>query len=160
MHPSRCSGFTLIELAITLILIGILSSAVVMISISATAQHRVTSQADEFRRNLSHIQLLAISRGKRLRLLVSTNGYTVYDCPDAACVNPSVVTADPATGQPFTVLLTDHTTFTSSSTLDFDSLGRPQYSGRITSARNYTLSGSGRSASINVLPITGFAMIN
>lgn len=153
----RSAGFTLVELIIAIILIGILS-AIVITNISAKAQHSVITQADELRRNLSHIQLLAISQGKRLQLSVNLGGYTVYECPDTACTNPSIVTTDPATGQPFVVTLTDGVAFTSDSTLDFDNLGRPQSGGSlITATRSFTLSGSGRNVSVTVLPITGFA---
>lgn len=157
--PIRSGGFTLVELVITIILIGILS-AVVMTNISAKAQHSVTTQADEFRRNLSHLQLLAISQGVRLRLTTASTGYTVVVCTTSACTATNAL-ADPATGQNFSVPLTDGVTFSSASTLDFDSLGRPQSGGSlITTASSYTLSGSGRCVSVTVLPITGFAQTN
>lgn len=149
-------GFTLTELVITIILIGIMS-AVVINNINAKARHGVTTQSDIFRRDLSRIQLMAISQGKRLRLSVGLGGYTVYECPDAACASPVTVATDTSTGQPFVVTLTD-AAFTASSTLEFDSLGRPQSGGSlVTVVRSYTLSGNGRSVSVTVLPITGFA---
>lgn len=159
MRPS--GGFTLIELVITIILLGILS-ATVATNINARVQHSVTAQADEFRRALSHIQLLAIGQGMRLRLSVNAGGnnYTVVSCTTSACSTTNPVT-DPATGQNFSVDLIDGVTLTPvSSTLDFDSLGRPQSGGSLIAsspARSYTLTASGRSVLVNVLPITGFA---
>lgn len=68
---------------------------------------------------------------------------------------------DPATGLNFSVALTDGVTLSpANDTLDFDSLGRPQSGGSLIAtipARSYTLIGSGRSVSVTVLPITGFA---
>ncbi len=154
----RSGGFTLIELIITMILIGILSAAV-MTNINAMAQHSVTTQADQLRRNLSHIQLLAISQGKRLRLTADTTSYTVTSCAISSCSGTNPVVTDPTTGLPFIVPLTDGVTL-SDSTLDFDSLGRPQLDGSLITdnpARTYTLSGSGNCVDVSVLPITGFA---
>lgn len=159
MMSIRSTGFTLVELVIAIVIIGILS-AVVITNISARAQHSVTVQADEFRRNLSHLQLLAISQSSRLRLSVNAAGtnYTVVSCTTSACTATSALT-DPVTGQNFSVDLTDGVTLApASNILDFDSLGRPQSGGNlITAARSYTLSGNSRSVSVTVLPITGFA---
>jgi MSHA pilin protein MshC len=159
----RSDGYSLIELVITIIVIGILS-AVVGGNISAKDQHNLTTLADELRRNLSHVQLMAISKSTRLRLTVDAAGktYTVFSCNNAACTVPSTL-IDPATGTSFFVDITKNdpgVTFTSgaNSNLDFDSLGRPQQaSSLITAAFTYTISGGGRSVSISVLPITGFA---
>lgn len=153
----RCRGFTLVELIITILLIGIFS-AVMVINISAKIGHSVTTQADQLRRDLSHIQLLAISRSSRLRLLVNSGGYTVVACATSACSTTNALT-DPATGENFSVTLTDGVTLSpSGSTLDFDSMGRPQSGGSLMATnRTYTLSGSGRSVWVTVLPVTGFA---
>jgi hypothetical protein len=132
----------------------------VVTDISARAQHSVTTQADQFRRNLSHLQLLAISRGARLRLTVAAGGggYSVATCATSACTTRSAL-VDPATGLNFSVTLTDGVTLSpAGNILDFDSMGRPQSGGSlITATRSYTLTGSGRSVSVTVLPVTGFA---
>ena len=158
MTSIRCRGFTLIELVITMVMMGILS-AVVVTDISARAQHSVTTQADQFRRNLSHLQLLAISRGARLRLTVAAGGagYSVATCATSACTTRSAL-VDPETGANFSVVLDGVTLSPAGNILDFDSLGRPQSGGSlITATRSYTLTGSGRSVSVTVLPVTGFA---
>lgn len=161
----RGRGFTLIELVITIVIIGILS-AVVMVNFGAKAQHSVTVQADEFRRNLSHMQLLAISQGLRLKLKVDATSYTVTSCPDSNC--DGVVT-DPATGASFSTTLTDDVKFVDSSgaalgaasSYYFDSLGRPvTATGDLrATAMTFGLNGVGRSTDVIVsaLPITGFA---
>lgn len=157
----QSKGFTLVELIITIIVMGILS-AVVLTNLNASAQHSVTIQADELRRNLSHVQFMAISQNKRLRLSVNDagNNYTVTACINAACAVPAAVT-DLATGENFSVNLKDNVTFAAAnrnSILDFDSLGRPQVGAVLIAAiRTFTLSGSGNSVSVSVRPITGFA---
>jgi MSHA pilin protein MshC len=159
----RSNGYSLIELVITIIVIGILS-AVVGGNISAKDQHNLTTLADELRRNLSHVQLMAISKSTRLRLTVDAAGktYTVFSCNNADCTVPTTL-IDPATGANFIVDITKDdpsAKFTSGagSNLDFDSLGRPQQvKNLITAAFTYTISSSGRSVSVSVLPITGFA---
>lgn len=149
-YPMR--GVTLVELVVVVVVIGILA-ATVTISFNASKQHGVTVQADEFRRNLSRIQLLAISQGKRLQLSVATGGYTVYECPDAACggtLSTVVMGPVPLVNAEFTV----------GSTLDFDTLGRPQSGGSLITtgpAPSYTLRGSGNCVDVTVLLITGFA---
>lgn len=158
-------GFTLIEFAMTMVMIGVLSAAV-MIKISARTGHSVTIQADQFRRDLSHIQMLALSRGSRLRLTINANGtaYTVATCTTSNCTNTSAL-VDPATGQSFGVTLTDGAAFGSANygdVLDFDSLGRPnEPDGTLITAnpaRTYTLSDGVRgNVTVTVLPITGFA---
>jgi MSHA pilin protein MshC len=157
--PFCNGGFTLVEFVITIIVIGILS-AVVLPYINATAQRSVLTQADEFRRNLSHIQLMAISQSQRMRMSVNSGGtnYTVVSCANSACSATSPVT-DPATGANFSVNMTNGVTLApAGSNLDFDSLGRPQTGGSLsTSAKTYTLGASGLSVPVSVLPITGFA---
>lgn len=152
-------GFTLQESVIVIVLIGIVSAATVMINIGGQTRHSATVQADQLRRNLSHLQLLAISQGQRLRLAVTANNYTVAACNTSACTSTSPLT-DPATGQNFSVNLTDGITFTAASqgTLDFDSLGRPQFAGAlIATPHPLVVTGGGGNVTVTVQPLTGFA---
>lgn len=165
-HPPRFGGFTLIELVVTMLLIGTLS-AVVMNRISSKDQQSVMVQADLLRRNLSHLQLLAISQGLRLRLLVASGAYTVTSCPDLNC---AAVVKDPATGASFTVNVASNDDGSASGvgfssgtgSYYFDSLGRPvaAWTGDAlnTASIPLTLKGSSRCVQVNVLPITGFAI--
>lgn len=162
MMRKSCGGFTLVELVITIIVMGILS-AVVLTNIGAKAQHSVTAQADEFRRALSHMQLLAISQGVRLKLSVVAAGYSVCTALTATCDAASAIN-DPATGAPFSVALTDGAAFTSGTgNYYFDSLGRPVSAATgaalVTGTTSFSLNGVGRATDVTVavLPITGFA---
>lgn len=157
----RYNGFTLIELIVVMIVIAILAAAV-MLRLSANTQHKATTQADMLRRNLSHLQLLAISRSVRLRLTVLSGGgsYNVSSCTTSACTATTALT-DPATGLDFSVnLAADGVTLSPAGTLDFDSLGRPVSGATLITtnpAYTYTLTGSGNCVDVSVRPITGFA---
>lgn len=153
-YPIR--GFTLVELIMVVILIGVLSVAA-MISFSANRQHSVVVQADELRRAISHAQLIAISQGIRLRLTTTATGYSVAKCTATDCSATSPL-ADPATGSPFGADFSGENITLSAGTIDFDSLGRPQSAGTLLSTETtFTFTGGGNSASVSILPITGFA---
>lgn len=157
-------GFTLIELVITIVILGILAT-VVMLNFGAKTQHGVITQANELRRNLSHIQLLAISQGNRLKLTVTQTGYSVYCAVvTPTCTSTATPITDPVTGAQFTVTLKD-ARFTAPATLYLDTLGRPVANATDTAPLTspitaFTLeepTGGGQTASVTVLPVTGFA---
>lgn len=161
---ARVAGFTLMEFVITIMLIGILSSAV-LLNLNLPAQHGVTVQADQLRRDISHIQSLAISQGARLKLTVAVSGYTVCAASASPC-NSGSARADPATGEPFSVVLTDGVAFTQGSgDYYFDSFGRPVSAATgntlVSGVSTFRLKDASRStpATVTVLPITGFAQI-
>lgn len=157
---SKVKGFTLIELVLTIVILGVLSASVI-ISMSARMQHSVITQADQFRRDLSRLQLLAISRNSRVRLTISADGktYSASACVTSSCTNGLI---DPATGLNFNVTLVDATLTPVNDALDFDTLGRPRSNGTLITdkpARIYVMSSSGRDVTVKVLPITGFAWL-
>ena len=164
---ARESGFTLAELVIVMVVLGILSVAAA-INVRGRTQQSVTVRADELRRTLSHLQWLALSGNQRLRLSLKSggSGYAAYVCTSAACTTTTALT-DPMTGSPVDVSLSsDGVTIAVSPNddLDFDGLGRPALSGSLLTAsspaRTYTLSGGGRSVTVTVQPLTGFAKAN
>ena len=165
MTSRRSGGFSFIELIVTLVMMGVVS-AVAVINIRAQDQHSATVQADQFRRNLSHLQLLAISQGARLKLTVASTGYSVCLAATATC-NAANSINDPATGSGFSVTLTDSVSFTvGTGDYYFHSLGRPVTAetgaALITGTTTFSLNGVGRATAVDVtvLPITGFAQTN
>ena len=163
---TRSGGFSLLELAAVLAVVSILA-AVVFLRLDALTERGATVRADELRRNLAHVQQLALGWGVSLRLtVVAANSYSVTcrtaspNCGAGAVGDTAV---DPATGDPFTVTLTDSVTLGPvGNTVDFDSLGRPREptTGILSAsnpARTYTLTGGSRTATVTLLPITGFA---
>jgi len=156
-------GFTLIELVILTVIIGTLSGVAVL-NFNTTNQHSVTVQADQLRRDLSHLQLLTISGRGRLRLTVTANSYSICAAATVTC-NAARAIVDKSTGESFSTTLTDGATFISGSgNYYFDSLGRPvtnaTSSTLLTTTSRFQLNGVSRNnpVTVSVLPITGFAM--
>jgi len=163
---TRSGGFSLLELVAVLIVVSILAAAVAL-RMDSTTERAATNQADQLRRNLAHVQVLAMGWGVTLRLTVAVNGYTVtcqtvLTPASPPCASVGLVPKDPATGDDFTVTLTDNVTLAAvgGNTVDFDSLGRPTSGGSLIAtnpARTYTLTGGTRTATVSLLPVTGFA---
>lgn len=162
MLKIRTRGVTLIELVIVLVIFAILS-ATVMMSLNSSNQHRVNLRADEFRRDVSRAQLLAISQGIRLRLSTTPTGYTGYtvgSCANADCTGTITQITDAVTGEAFSADLTGQNIALTPTSIDFDSLGRPQSAGSLrTTDADVIFSGAGHSVTVRILPITGFAFI-
>ena len=164
-------GFTLFEILVVLVLASLLA-AFVAVSTSSVAQSSVIDQADKLRRDVSHLQVLAMGWGVALRLTASSTGYSVT-CQSATAGTPCAALGDtpidPATGQAFSVTLTNGVLLSPAGTsLDFDSLGRP-ISGTTLISNNpvnlglgassptFSLTGGGNTAYVTIRPITGFA---
>lgn len=122
-------GFTLIELVMVLVLIGILAVFV------APRMGNITSTetgpfADKMRADLRYAQNLAMTRGLRTRVDFSiANQYTVQSSATSTCTAFPPAT-DPATGGQYTVIANSGIyagiTFAASMTcLEYDSLGQP-----------------------------------
>lgn len=165
-RQARSRGFTLIELVIVLIVLAILSSTVILRT-SATTARGVTTNADQLRQDIAHMQMLAMTWGVPLRLTVAADGasYTVT-CRSigTSCTSLSTPPTDPATGARFKTTLTDGVVVSpANATLNFDSMGRPVNGAVLISANpaaSLSVTGGGQSMTVSVYPITGFAVAN
>jgi len=128
-------------------------------------------QAERLRNDLRHIQMMALTWNRALRLTVAAGSYQVccLDPAMGACVidpappPPSPCTADPvidpATGRPFTVALEAGLALAGPAfPLNFDSLGRPRNGAALIAGNaNFDITGAGTVRTVVVAPITGFA---
>lgn len=154
------NGFSLIELIMTLILVGVLATYVVVKSPNKASVVQ-GAQAELFTHHIRHAQALAMQWGQALRFSVSANAYSVR-CVTVTLQSPCNTTpvVDPATGTNFAITLESGLSLSASgSTLDFDSLGRPLVSGSVTQNDTvWQLSGGGVTTNITVRGVTGMVV--
>lgn len=151
MHAHRQLGFTLLELVMVLVIVGVLAAmAAPRLALTDSSVH---AQAAQFARDIRHVQMLAMARGETLTFQSLGGSYRCIDSTTA-------VITDPATQQPFTLTLGNSVTATAGS-ISFDSLGRPVGGGALLAATvNFTVSGGAQSAAISVSPVTGFVTVS
>lgn len=139
------TGFSLVELIVVIVVLGILSAYAVMRNITP-AEMTVPSQAQTMASDIRHVQTLATTWGRRMRITITGTGYSV-SCVDGAIPCPT-----------FSVSLQNGVTLTTISItpLDFNSLGEPLDSSSAATSASYTL-GSGSSVkTVSVQALTGF----
>lgn len=148
---ARLQGFSLLELVIVLVILGTLAAFAV--PRFAPADNTVAAQADRLARDLRHAQALAMNQGRTLDFdIQSTSGYRVT-------FGGNTIT-DPATQQAYSVSLDNNVTLAGTDT-GFDSLGRPVAAGTLlAAARVFTLSGTARSVTVTLTPVTGFVTVS
>lgn len=120
-------------------------------------------QAERLRNDLRHIQMLAMTWNRELRLSVAGGSYSVACVTGGAAPCNANPVIDPATGKGFSVALEAGFTLNGPGfTLDFDALGRPKNAALpnpsfITSSATFSIVGSPRQ--VRVAPVTGFATV-
>lgn len=156
---SAAGGWTLAELVMVLVIAAVLGSLAVMRFRPLEAQS--LQQADRLRNDLRHMQMLALTWGRPLRLTAAAGSYAV-SCVSAGAApcNASPV-INPSTGQPFSVPLESGLSLSGPGfTLDFDALGRPLNGAALISANaTFSLAGGGTARNVLVSPVTGFASV-
>jgi len=157
------TGFTLVELAMVLILTGILA-AYALSRAGSSGSVAGSAQASEFARDLRHAQTLAATWGRPLIVTVTGTGYSVAcaTAGSAPCnVSPVI---DPARGSAFSVdvrypngtTFASNAGFTTTGTVRFDSMGRPSSgTGPATTDTSFTLAAGGTNWTVTVRAISG-----
>ena len=150
------SGFTLVELIMVMVVLGILSAYAVMRNVSP-AEVTLPSQAQKMASDIRHAQTLASTWGRRLRISTDSSSYSVTCTSSVVAPCPAAITTpvtDPATGSSFHVDLQKNVVFVNptTATLDINSLGQP------LAAASYTLS-AGSIETIAVAALTGFVTV-
>ena len=150
------AGFTLVELVIVLVLVGIVAAYAGMKNGSGSV-FSLISQADVMAKDIRHIQALAHTWGRSLRLTVSpgVNGTYSVSCVTAGtspCNTSPVI--DPVTGQALAVALQSGVSLAGTALVDFDSSGMP------ATAASYTLTAeSSVTKSLSVAALTGVVTV-
>lgn len=166
----KIPGFTLVELLLVTVIVAILAVIAVTRVSANSAQRTLAAQADQLRRDLSQVQALAISAGVPLRLSVNATG-TAYQvsCVKASsgnnlCPTASSIPTNPVTGDSYVVTLDKAALSPVSTTIDFDTAGRPctypcSLANLLTAnpAKTLTITVSGQSLPVYVRPLTGLA---
>jgi len=163
-HFMPQTGFTLVELVIVIVVLGIISVYAVMKSVSQ-AEVTLFSQAQKLAGDIRHAQTLAYTSGNRMRLTIDSGTYSV--CVAGAPAAPCNTTSNDSTSNDFRVTLQKGVTLSGSTALpamlDFNSLGRPIDSSNgtpVPGATSYCLNiGSSCGETVSVAALTGVVKV-
>lgn len=154
-------GFSQLELLVTVALAGIMSASVIPKMIPHAGKSTAAYQALRLADDLRHTRLLAMSWGRPLDFIADSQSWRVgcesgclLATPAASrCPNPTAVVVDPGHHGPFCVALENGVVLSGPASIQFDLLGRPQYTGAMV----YQLSANGALiATVSVAADTGF----
>ncbi len=154
-------GFGLLELLITVVVIGVLSAGAILRWMPQSGKSTAGYQALRLADDLRHTRLLAMAWGKSLNFSTGSTSWrvscaTASQCTQASasgCPDTALAVIDPGHHGPFCVGLENGVTLSGPASIGFDLLGRPQYAGTIT----YQLAANGTTiATVTVAADTGF----
>jgi MSHA pilin protein MshC len=153
--PSKARGFTLIELVIVLVVVGVISGYALMKN-SSSSVYTLVSQANTMAHDIRHVQTLATTWGRSLCISAAAgeNGtYTVsYFITSTSQCNVSPV-INPVTGAAFNVSLQKGVVLAGPATLVINSLGKP------AAASSYTLTSGDATVTLDVAALTGYVTV-
>jgi prepilin-type N-terminal cleavage/methylation domain-containing protein len=164
-HRKTMPAFTLAEIVIVLMIIGIVAAIVVPMHVSAAATELATA-ADMIASDLEYTKSLAISTGKSYFVVFDTSaeGYCIKDTNGQVIAHPVHIGANYAVsfagdGRLDKVNIVS-TTFGATNTIKFDSLGSP-YDGTGAALTNgvIQLIAEGQTMKVKIEPVTGYTSI-
>jgi prepilin-type N-terminal cleavage/methylation domain-containing protein len=152
----RAAGFTLIEIMIVIVIVGIVA-VIAFDKNGSPATYTLLSQGELLAANLRHTQTLATtwSRSLSVGLTSGTNGTYSVSCMNSSTSSPcnSSPVVDPATGSSFSVSLQNNVSISGPAALTVDSFGKP------SGAATYTLMSSDSTVTVTVAATTGFVTV-
>lgn len=144
-HDSRQKGFTLIELVMVIVLLGILS-ATVLPKFFDVSTYKQQAFFDDTLNAVRYAQKLAVATGCKVQVSVSANAYTLNgpaDRSQCAITSPtfSQTIRNPGTGAAaYTGSETGVTLTSTSAAFNFDALGQASANVTLTVAGGKTIS--------------------
>jgi prepilin-type N-terminal cleavage/methylation domain-containing protein len=149
---SHSAGFTLVELVIVLVLLGILAIAIIPRDPGRTLD--VRAQADELASDIRYAQSLSMTRGQRFCVSLITGGYSL-----TTAASNCVTTVEHPAGMTQPVLIQNATlgwTNLPNNYVVFDGKGIP-YTNTTTAllTSNAVITFSGASNTVTISPTTG-----
>lgn len=138
------NGFTLIELTVVIILIGILS-VVAIAKLTGVDEFQVRGFFDSARSTVRFAQKVAVAQ--RANVFVVNTANTIRVCYDLACASAVV---DPTTGGAMTATAPSGVAVSGLASTSFDGLGRANPGGM------FTVSGAGVTQNIVIEAATGY----
>jgi MSHA pilin protein MshC len=155
---SNPSGFTLVELVIVLILLGILAISIIPRS-PTKGSLTITGQAHQFASDIRYVQSLSMTRGQRYCVNLTSTGYsmTTSNCSTSAGVEHPAGIAFPVTLDGVTLSLPP--TNLPNNLVTFKGKGEPYTDAAATTALAanavITLNGDGGPMYVCISPATG-----
>lgn len=165
-HGRRvCGGFTLVELMIVIVIIGI-AAAVAIPMMSSAASFQIRAAANMIAADLEYAKSMAISRGQPYSVVfdVDAESYEIVDKDGASIANP--ITKDAsyvvnfATNSRVDRVDISTAVFDGAASVTFDYLGSPFSGVTPLNSGVITLAASDASKTVRVEPVTGYISVS
>ena len=134
---NRRGAFTLVEIIIVVLLMGILAAASMPVIGAAAADMKLRATARKLAADLNYIRSLAVTEGAEYGIVYSATGYKALKPADGDMDDPGLEPiTHPLTHRPWVVDLSDDqitlaADFSDESKVMFDSTGAPNAAGQI-----------------------------